>query len=184
MSSFSKQIKIYVGNESQTFSYIFNQNTKFEDLLEFASYYFPELNVCPCYIFQVQIKNQNIPLAKETLVADHITKFSVFQLVNPYPDKQCHCKPYIKEYYKKPKIEILKILDNYINKVFEEEKVKKNTEFFKGEKNKLQNTISSLEKEYQEKLKNLEKEKNQVIEKAKEEKEEFKKKNSSFRICC
>ena len=145
MSSFSKQIKIYVGNESQTFSYIFNQNTKFEDLLEFASYYFPELNVCPCYIFQVQIKNQNIPLAKETLVADHITKFSVFQLVNPYPDKQCHCKPYIKEYYKKQKIEILKSLDNnYFNKEEEEKQ--------------LQNIKSSLEQEYQEKINNLEKE--------------------------
>ncbi len=163
MSSFSKQIKIYVGNESQTFSYIFNQNTKFEDLLEFASYYFPELNVCPCYIFQVQIKNQNIPLAKETLVADHITKFSVFQLVNPYPDKQCHCKPYIKEYYKKQKIEILKSLDNnYFNKEEEEKQ--------------LQNIKSSLEQEYQEKINNLEKEKNQVIEKAKKEKEELEKK--------
>ena len=176
MSSFSKQIKIYVENESQTFNYIFNQNTKFEDLLEYTSYYFPELNVCPCYNFQVQVKNQNFVITKETLIIKHIAKFNTFQLVNSYPDKQCHCKPYIKEYYKKPKIEILKFLDNYINKAFEVEKVKKTAEFFEGEKNKLQNKISSLEKEYQEKLKNLEKEKNQVIEKAKEEKEELKKK--------
>ena len=86
MNTFSKQIKVYVENESKVFNYIFTPSSIFEDLLEFTAYYFPELNLCPCYKFISPNKKND--LSKDTKIAEYISKNSLFQLVNSFQDKQ------------------------------------------------------------------------------------------------
>ena len=55
----SKPIKITIDNKDTiSFHYAFNQNTTFNDLIEFTAYYFPDIEICPCY--KIQIKNEII----------------------------------------------------------------------------------------------------------------------------
>ena len=143
MNTFSKQIKVYVENESKVFNYIFTPSSIFEDLLEFTAYYFPELNLCPCFKFINPNKKND--LNKDTKIAEYISKNSVFQLVNSFQDKQCHCNSLYKLNYKRPKIELLKLLEQKISDGLDKEKKDLASQEFEKEKNELKQKISSLE---------------------------------------
>ena len=143
MNTFSKQIKVYVENESKVFNYIFTPSSIFEDLLEFTAYYFPELNLCPCFKFINPNKKND--LNKDTKIAEYISKNSVFQLVNSFQDKQCHCNSLYKLNYKRPKIELLKLLEQKISDGLDKEKKDLASQEFEKEKNELKQKINSLE---------------------------------------
>ena len=181
MNTFSKQIKVYVENESKVFNYIFTPSSIFEDLLEFTAYYFPELNLCPCFKFISPNKKND--LSKDTKIAEYISKNSLFQLVNSFQDKQCHCSSLYKLNYKRPKIELLKLLEQKISEGLDKEKKDLVSQQFEKEKNELKQKISSLEAEnadLKKQLNILEAEGNKktedLVKKFNEEKAQFEKK--------
>ena len=40
------------------FEYLYNENTKFQDLLEYISSFSTNLNLCSCYAFKIRSNNQ------------------------------------------------------------------------------------------------------------------------------
>ena len=55
----NEQISLIIGNNSKpfNFTYYYNEQTTFQDLLEFLSSLLPELYICQCYIFKSLDKN-------------------------------------------------------------------------------------------------------------------------------
>ena len=115
MSNYCKfKIKIEnpVKNEESEileFYFAYNKTTRFEDLLEFIAYYFPEKNICPCFRFRAYYES------KELMTLDDNWKFC--QCFNRYsnfeifkPDNVCKCDEAMKYNYKKSKIEIIENL--------------------------------------------------------------------------
>ena len=135
--SCSKPIKITIDNKDTiSFHYAFNQNTTFNDLIEFAAYYFPEIEICPCY--KIQIKNEN-KINNDSKVIDYIVKHSNFQLINTDPNKKCSCNPMFKDCFKKSKVEIMQ---KFLQDLQTEKKI--SIEDCNKEKYKLEKMIENL----------------------------------------
>ena len=84
--------------------FVYNQNTNFNDLLEFLAYYFPEYNICPC--FKIQGKHEDIndwvDFENNWKFIKYINKVKSFKIFRRF--KKCFCAP---EYYKKSKKDII-----------------------------------------------------------------------------
>jgi len=196
--SYTKQIKINIENaENIGFNYTFNQNSTFEDLLEFTANNYPESNICPCFKFQFPTKNQKqSDINKDLKINEIISKCTQFNLVNNYSDKKCHCSSLFRDNFKRSKIEILRRFDEYINDVLEKEKsnLKKNIDSFENEKAQLKQEISTLKekneileenkKKLELELQNLEKYKQneKLLINYKEENEKLKKNNKLLEL--
>ena len=152
-----------------TFYFSFDENTTFEQLLEFVLYIFPQKNLCNCFKFQYKHDKSNkanplyddidMNLKVKEFVSEKNYKFKPIHIYivknNSY--KECTCNSLIKDYYKKSKKELIKCfkkkLENCLNDA-------------KNEITDNQNKIKSLEeekKELQKKLNHLEKENNSKI---------------------
>ena len=156
-------------NNSFIFTYPYNQNTTFLDLLEFMAVLIPELNICPCYNFKYIQKNKNDKNEKNIDISNEnkIIKYKNL-LSNLYPNiNKCTCNSTYKNFFNKSKKTIL----DYINKVEENQNNKQETSSEKdfiqkekdlqkkineltAEKESLNNEINSLKN----KIENLEKE--------------------------
>ena len=138
---YTKKIKINIENDRNiSFDYIYNQNSTFEDLLEFTLNIFPESNICPCFEFKYQNnKKKLIDINKNSKINEYISKIHQFYLVINSSDKKCHCNSLYNNYFKRRKIEILRSFDEYINDTLEKEKnnVQNNIDSFENEKTKL-----------------------------------------------
>ena len=133
----SKPIKITIDNKDTiSFHYAFNQNTTFNDLIEFTAYYFPDIEICPCY--KIQIKNES-KINNDCKVIDYIVKYSNFQLNNSDPNKKCSCNPLFKDCFKKSKVDIMQ---KFSEELQSEKKI--SIEDFDKEKKKLEKIIENL----------------------------------------
>ena len=96
------QLKIKLETEEEISPYFaYNENTTFDDLLEFIAYYYPELNICPCYKFKGQYEDIDlVNIENNWPVLTCINKFCYFKIENKKP---CYCSQEFKEYYKKSK---------------------------------------------------------------------------------
>ena len=97
------QLTIKVENKGEISPYFaYNENTTFEDLLEFIAYYYPSINICPCSQFKGQYEKSNelIDIDNNWLVMSYISKFYFFKIENR---KECQCNQQFKEYYRKSK---------------------------------------------------------------------------------
>ena len=102
MSKFC-QLKIKIGNIDEIFPFFaYNENTTFDDLLEFIAYNYPQLNICPCFKFKGQYVNNNefIDIDNNWKFASCINKFYIYKIeIN----KECRCSQEFKEYYRQSK---------------------------------------------------------------------------------
>ena len=166
-------------SNSYTFNYSYNENTSFQDLLEFVAFLLPELDICQCNTFKIiNPKNKN---DKNNKFSDIINESKIFKnkmLLNNLYYKgniQCSCKSIYKNCFKNSK----KVIIDYLNEL-EQSKIKDSEEkkdvtenetdskdniiiALKNEKQKLSEHINSLEKK-------LETENQNEIEKLKKEK--------------
>ena len=96
------QLQIKIENQGSISPYFaYNENTTFDDLLEFIAYYYPEQNICPCFQFKGQFENIDlVNIENNWQVMPCINKFAYYKIENK---KGCHCSQEFKEYYKKSK---------------------------------------------------------------------------------
>ena len=169
-------LKINLNNNEQLkFVYSYNKFTKYQDLLEYISFLYPEYNICPCFCFS----NNSYYLNNDTLIISNNDINGFLKLSN---DFGCKCSEIKKKFYRKRKVYIidnfeeefkkLKNNENIINpdnkkdkKIKKDKKDNYDIEMkLKNEKNKLQSQINELEnqitllREENQKLKNKNKE--------------------------
>ena len=171
----SKNIKINIENkESIIFFYYYNQNTTFNDLLEFVSYYFPDLNICPCYKFQI---NDVKEIKNDEKIIDYIIKNDQFHLINSNQDKVCKCNSSIKGVFKLSKMEILKYFDQLSERKDSLDVFKKRTITIENEKSKVKKSVTLLN----DKIINYEKENSNLKENIQKLELELEKKNNELK---
>ena len=107
-----KKIKVAIENsDSIEFYYSYNNKSTFGDLIEFIAYYFPEKNICPCYKMKGRYENKDPMIMDENWAFDScVNKYSDYVLSNPY--KVCKCSNSMKDYFRKPKKQIIEDLTN------------------------------------------------------------------------
>ena len=59
MPSTNCTINISLNNQMFSIVYTINQNTTFQDLLEYFAYNYPSLKICQCYDFEIMLNNYN-----------------------------------------------------------------------------------------------------------------------------
>jgi len=116
-----------IGNYYIDFNY--NDNSTFDDLLEYVSYYLS--NICPCYKFLINYsydkkKEINGNEKLNEYLNYYTTKFLLY-----LPNEVCKCNQYVKNLYNKSKITII----NELIKIDEE-------------KNSYKNKLDSLKNDY------------------------------------
>ena len=107
-----KKIKVAIENsDAIEFYYSYNNKSTFGDLIEFIAYYFPEKNICPCYKMKGRYENKD-PMNMDEVwaFASCVNKYSNFVLYNP--NKECKCDNNMKDYFRKPKKQIIEDLTN------------------------------------------------------------------------
>ena len=171
----SKQIKVNIENkEPISFYYYYNQNTTFNDLLEFIGYYYPDLNVCPCYKFQINDVNE---IKNDTKIIDYIIKDDQFHLINNYQDKVCKCNSSFKGIFKLSKMEILQYFDQLSERKDSLDIFKKRTITIENEKSMLKKNVILLS----DKISNYEKENSNLKENIKNLESELEKINNELK---
>jgi len=158
-------------NNSFIFTYPYNQNTTFLDLLEFMAVLIPELNICPCYNFKYIQKNKNDKNEKNIDISNEnkIIKYKNL-LSNLYPNiNKCTCNSTYKNFFNKSKKTILDYIKNLEANQNNKQETSSEKEYMENlqkkineltaEKESLNNEINSLKN----KIENLEKE-NKILE--------------------
>ena len=111
-----KPFNILFNDKKYSFSYSFNDNTTFLDLIESFAFNYPELNICPCYGIQ---RYDNISsyedIDTKAKIKDNISNFfyNLFQIVLKSNNNICNCNDTFQRYYRKSKIEIINRLCDY-----------------------------------------------------------------------
>ena len=110
--SHCKKIKVGIENsDAIEFYYSYNGKSSIDDLIEFIAYYFPDKNICPCFKFKASFENQDpMDLDGNWSFYSCTNKYSNFILYNP--NKICKCSNALKEFFHKPKIQIIQDLTN------------------------------------------------------------------------
>ena len=110
------KIPLYIGRKKVELLYSFNNNTTFEDLIEFISYNYKDYDICPC--FEFKIKNNYIN-KKQKLIdfAKHDSYnynfYNNFYLSGLNLEKEkCKCDSDLKSYFQESKINNMKNLEN------------------------------------------------------------------------
>ena len=160
------------------FEYLYNENTKFQDLLEYISSFSTNLNLCSCYAFKIRSNNQYKRYDNYDEIDIDKTTYSIFRynkkvdLLLFKKKTICTCDELIKKYMRQSKI----IIINELN--FENEKLKRKItqkeneiKLLNDEKKEFENQIYKLKKEKD----SQNKEKENLIEKKKENENEINK---------
>ena len=150
---YSRELELYIGNKRVKFSYTYNKDTTFENLLEFISNFYLEINICPCFNFISKKTNEIIN--KNDKISNYIkynnNGIDIMRdiiLTNNNQKKKCLCNNILKQKFKKSKNAII---DDFID-------LKKELEKQKEELDKLNNALNNICKgnpEVIEKLKNF-----------------------------
>ena len=109
------KISLYIGKKKVEFLYPFNDNTTFEDLIEFISYFYKDYDICPCFEFHIQSKFIN---KKDKLI--EFAKYEKYNYNNynfylsglNLEKEKCKCDPDLKSCFKESKINNMKKLEN------------------------------------------------------------------------
>ena len=197
----SVMLKIYFNNKEQlNFAYSYNNYTKYQDLLEYISFLYPEYNICPCFCFS----NNSYYLNNDALIISNNDINGFLKLSN---DFGCNCSDNLKKFYRKRKVHIIDTFEedfkkfannnnfkknNFNNNNFDEIKFKKaNDELqkqIKEENQNLKNKNKELEnknkvlKEENRKLKINNKDLEKQITEIREENQKFLDKNNELEL--
>ena len=107
-----KKIKVAIENsDSIEFYYSYNNKSTIDDLIEFIAYYFPEKNICPCYKIKASYENKDPMNMDGNWTFDNcVNKYSKYVLYNQ--NKECKCNVNMKDFFRKPKKQIIEDLTN------------------------------------------------------------------------
>ena len=107
-----KKIKVAIENsDAIEFYYSYNKKSTFGDLIEFIAYYFPEKNICPCYKIKASYENKDPMNMDGNWTFDNcVNKYSKYVLYNQ--NKECKCNVNMKDFFRKPKKQIIEDLTN------------------------------------------------------------------------
>ena len=134
------------GTNIYEFKYSFNENTIFQELLEFMSSIIPEI-CCMCPKFYFKEKYKKVDINNEERIYKY-KKYIQHLNLNCY---KCHCEKDIKYYIKMTKLDLCKKIKELEKENYDLKKEKKNfnneLEDLKKENNKLNNRINELEEE-------------------------------------
>ena len=112
MQTYNKEVVARFGKKRVKFNYSYNNDTKFQDLLEYVYSLFPNFNLCPCYIFA----NQYDYINSDTLINETDDINETLNILNLYPDNKCHCNNImIRNAFRKTKREIIELFTNQNN---------------------------------------------------------------------
>ena len=158
-----KPFNILFNDKKYSFSYSFNDNTTFLDLIESFAFNYPELNICPCYGIQCYNNLSSYEdIDTKAKIKDNNSNFlyNQYQIELKSNNNICNCNDTFQRYYRKSKIEIINRLCDYKIAFYS----------LKGEMKKLENN----NKQTVEENKQLNEEKKQLIEENKQTVEENK----------
>jgi hypothetical protein len=110
------KFSLYIGKKQIEFLYPFNNDTTFEDLLEFISYNYKEYDICPCFEFQYN----KLIIDKNQKIIDYAKYDSYnYNYHNKYylnglnlGKKKCECDSDLKSYFQMSKQNNMKNLQN------------------------------------------------------------------------
>ena len=107
-----KKIKVAIENSNALeFYYSYNNKSTVDDLIEFIAYYFPEKNICPCYKMKASYEGRDTMDMDANWAFDScVNKYSNFVLYNP--NQVCKCSNNMKNFFRKPKKQIIEDLGN------------------------------------------------------------------------
>ena len=127
------------------FYYSFNENSNFFDLLEYFSYIFPSLNICPCY--ELQFFNPNdyryYDLDMETKVCGMIYFYKKYRTINK--NNNCNCQ--FKDIFKLSKMKIIDEFSRLYNKINSLQNKIKNNEKIIEDYNNSENYLKNQNKD-------------------------------------
>ena len=159
---YDAQIQVYIQNyKSIAFYYSFNNESTFEDLLEFTSYLVPAANICHCFKFKSYYNYNLFELKNDYKILMYQDYLNNLTLSPDNNNRRCQCEDQYLKYSKKIcKNNYINELNNLINK----NKIKSNQiEALEKEKRDNQNKYNQLkiENDYKGlKISNLERENN------------------------
>ncbi len=113
------KISLYIGNKKIELLYPFNNNSTFEDLIEFISYNYKDYDICPCceFYFNNKIINKNHNLVDYAKFDNfnysynNYTKYYLSGLNLGKNNYKCKCDSDLKNYFKESKQTNLKNLE-------------------------------------------------------------------------
>ena len=107
-----KKIKVAIENsDSIEFYYSYNNKSTIDDLIEYIAYYFPEKNICPCYKIKASYENKDPMNMDGNWTFDNcVNKYSKYVLYNQ--NQECKCNVNMKDFFRKPKKQIIEDLTN------------------------------------------------------------------------
>ena len=83
MPSTNCTINISLNNQMFSIVYTINQNTTFQDLLEYFAYLYPSLKICQCYDFEIMLNNYNYYcIEKKSKLVEYSNYLNNLQLDN------------------------------------------------------------------------------------------------------
>ena len=83
MPSTNCTINISLNNQMFSIVYTINQNTTFQDLLEYFAYNYPSLKICQCYDFEIMLNNYNYYcIEKKSKLVEYSNYLNNLQLDN------------------------------------------------------------------------------------------------------
>ena len=83
MPSTNCTINISLNNQMFSIACTINQNTTFQDLLEYFAYSYPSLKICQCYDFEIMLNNFNFySIEKESKLVEYSNYLNNLQLYN------------------------------------------------------------------------------------------------------
>jgi hypothetical protein len=136
------QIKINFKNAKDknkaSFNLAFNDETTFNDALDYISYKFPKYNICPCFDFQYYKDSELSKIDKNS----KIIEFNESEVT--INNQNCKCSKMLKLFFKKSKIEIINYLNKFIYCSNEKDKIIENKD---KEIQTLKSEIERLKKE-------------------------------------
>jgi len=160
------QINLKIENKDRIeFEYLYKENTKFQELLEYISSFYSHLNICLCYSFKIKINRydnyDNIDINRTIYsVISYHKKVDLILFKNR---TVCTCNELIIRYMSQSKIKIINEL-NFENEKLKRKITQNGTDYnlLNDEKKDIENQIRTLKKEKEsqnDKIDNLNKEK-------------------------
>ena len=141
-------LKINLNNNEQLkFVYSYNKFTKYQDLLEYISFLYPEYNICPCFCFS----NNSYYLNNDALIISNNDINGFLKLSN---DFGCKCSNNLKKFYRQRKVDIINAFEEDFKKMYimnnnrnfgNQNNNFNNVNQLQNENNILKNKISALE---------------------------------------
>ena len=119
-----QKIKISVNDIEYSFHYASNENSTFEDLLEYFSYLVPYLNICQCYKFQIyneDKKSDDKPISLDSKIKDF--SYNLDKLIIKKDNNKCEHVAKNELLFSKQKI--ISYFQTHIEKLSEEIKALK-----------------------------------------------------------